>query len=185
MNKAKILALILLLSFVIPISVSAYSYPGYKWFQWPYNYVNVDIDPTGRNAAENLAITSAMMTWRNAKAKFLYLDTTTKSNHDFRYYNDSGSSILARTYISLSIWGYINNMYIEVNAAKPWATNGSSSAYDFQNMAVHELGHGLQLGDISNNSEATMYYSMAKGETKKRTLDVDDVNGIKSIYGSL
>jgi predicted Zn-dependent protease len=40
-------------------------------------------------------------------------------------------------------------------------------AYDFENMAAHELGHGLKLNH-SGEIEATMYESMSLGETKKK-----------------
>ncbi len=184
MIKIKKSLILALLALILPVSALAYSYSGYKWFQWPGTIVTVDIDPTGRNQAENLAIMNAMSVWRNAGAKFYYVDTTTSGN-DFGYYYNSGTSTLAYNYIDVDWLGYITKTYVRVNTYYPWATDGSPLAYDFESMAAHELGHGLRLSDISNYTEATMYQSMAKGETKKRTLDTDDVNGIKYIYGSL
>ncbi len=184
MNKIKNQFIFTLLVLIFPLSALAYSYSGYKWFQWPFTTVTVDIDPTGRNNAENLAIVNAMSVWRNAGAKFYYVDTTTSGNN-FGYYYDSNTRTLAYNHIDVDWLGYITKTYVRVNTYHPWSTNGSPLGYDFQSMAAHELGHGLRLDDISNYTEATMYQSMQTGETKKRTLDTDDINGIKYIYGSL
>ena len=56
---------------------------------------------------------------------------------------------------------------------------------DLQNIATHELGHGLGLGDLydSSASEETMYGYSTEGETKKRTLDIGDIAGIQKLYG--
>lgn len=182
MIKIKKLFILTLLTLILPLSAFAYSYSGYKWFQWPGTIVTVDIDPTGRNQAENLAIMNAMSAWRNAGAKFYYVDTTTSGNDFGYYYQISGD--LAYNRIETDLLGYITRTYVRVNTYYSWSTNGDQNSFDFESMAVHELGHGLRLLH-SSDTEATMYYSMPVGETKKRTLDTDDVNGIKYIYGSL
>lgn len=183
MFKIKNLIFVLfLVSLIAPASTLAYSYSGYKWFQWPGVTVTVDIDPIGRNTAEELAIRNAMSAWSNAGAKFYYVDTTTSGN-DFGYYYEA-SSTLAYNQIETDWLGYITRTYVRVNTYHPWATNGDVNSYDFGSMATHELGHGVRLGH-STDTEATMYSAMPKGETKKRTLETDDKNGIKYIYGNL
>ncbi len=52
---------------------------------------------------------------------------------------------------------------------------------DLLNTLVHEVGHFIGL-DHTPVSEATMYASAAEGETKKRTLEQDDIDGICHIY---
>ncbi|MFP4600525.1 MAG: matrixin family metalloprotease [Persicimonas sp.] len=52
---------------------------------------------------------------------------------------------------------------------------------DLLNTLVHEVGHFIGL-DHTPVSEATMYASAAEGETKKRTLEQDDIDGICYIY---
>ncbi len=61
-----------------------------------------------------------------------------------------------------------------------------SSVMDWQNIATHEIGHGLGLGDIYNSacSEVTMYGYSTEGETKKRTLEPADINGLQELYGN-
>jgi hypothetical protein len=57
---------------------------------------------------------------------------------------------------------------------------------DIQNVVTHEAGHFFGLGH-SNVRDATMYSQASVGETAKRKLKEDDINGICAIYppGSL
>lgn len=59
-----------------------------------------------------------------------------------------------------------------------------STLMDFLNIGVHETGHGAGLGDVYETacSEVTMYGYSAYGETKKRTLELQDVNGLHKLY---
>jgi len=61
---------------------------------------------------------------------------------------------------------------------------GDISVMDLQNIATHELGHGLGLDDLydSSASEETMYGYAQNGETKKRTLYNGDIAGIQELY---
>jgi len=52
---------------------------------------------------------------------------------------------------------------------------------DVQNTVTHEAGHSLGL-DHTPDPDATMYASAPSGETSKRTLAQDDINGICAIY---
>jgi hypothetical protein len=51
----------------------------------------------------------------------------------------------------------------------------SSSEYDFETVAVHELGHGHQLGHVIS-SGAIMHYSISNG-TSNRSLSTNDLAG--------
>lgn len=164
---------------VFPATTLAYS-TGPSWFRIPGTIKTVDIDPIGQNLAQELAIRNAMSSWSNAGAEFYYIDNTTSGNN-FGYYYDGGTNTLAYNYIEQNWLGYITSTYVRVNTAKPWATDGNGYSYDFESMAVHELGHGLRLNG-SSETEATMYESMGLGETKKRSLHSDDNNGINAMY---
>jgi predicted Zn-dependent protease len=56
---------------------------------------------------------------------------------------------------------------------------------DLQNIATHELGHGLGLNDLyeSAASEETMYGYSTYGEMSKRSLFIGDIAGIHDLYG--
>ena len=62
--------------------------------------------------------------------------------------------------------------------------NGSPTAFDVTDIATHEFGHWLVLGDLYRPSTRllTMYGYSAEGETYKDTLGTGDVLGIQTIY---
>jgi MYXO-CTERM domain-containing protein len=55
-------------------------------------------------------------------------------------------------------------------------------AIDVQNTVTHEAGHTLGLDHPPDHPEAAMYASGPSGETSKRILAADDIQGICSIY---
>lgn len=59
------------------------------------------------------------------------------------------------------------------------------SLMDIQNIATHEIGHGLGLGDLysSSNTLQTMYGYSVNGEIIKRDLFDGDTLGIQKLYG--
>lgn len=65
-----------------------------------------------------------------------------------------------------------------------WSATGEANKMDFENIATHELGHAVGLGDLYNTecSEQTMYGYAGYGETKKQTLEAGDIAGIKKLY---
>lgn len=58
-------------------------------------------------------------------------------------------------------------------------------AFDLRNAATHEAGHSLVLRDLTESvySEMTMYGDTVEGETKKRSLEWGDIEGIHYLYG--
>ncbi len=57
----------------------------------------------------------------------------------------------------------------------------SASQYDFESVALHELGHGHQLAHSINNA-AVMHYTIAPG-VSKRSLDATDLSGGNYVQG--
>ncbi len=56
---------------------------------------------------------------------------------------------------------------------------------DLQNIATHEIGHGIGLADLyaAAASEETMYGYADYGELKKRDLNTGDIAGLHTLYG--
>lgn len=105
-------------------------------------------------------------------------------------FSDSAIAVTTTTFSQKT--GEIVDADIEFNASafpftavdgspcKPGQVHGCV-ATDVQNTATHEIGHFLGL-DHSTVRVSTMYASAPVGETSKRTLDRDDIEGICAIY---
>jgi len=59
-----------------------------------------------------------------------------------------------------------------------------SGGMDLQGVACHELGHSLGLGHSSSGS-ATMYAYVSGSGTPQRSIQSDDINGVRYIYGGM
>jgi hypothetical protein len=93
------------------------------------------------------------------------------------YYSDSLEIIeFGIVFNKLYAWG------IDPDGEGPITIN----AFDIQNVATHEAGHVLSLNDLYMDEacELTMYGYTSIGETKKQSLGLGDINGVKYIYGA-
>jgi len=172
---------------------SGYSYTGYHWAssKIPVGYY---VNTAGGPAGALSGVQAGFLAWNGAGAmfSFQYLGTTTQQ-YDFDGYNtvswgyiDGPGHILAEAVF----WYYRPSMELSecdilFDSSDTWATDGSATKYDVQNIAAHESGHWLVLLDLydSQYSEMTMYGYVSLGETKKRTLEWGDIAGILFIYG--
>lgn len=93
------------------------------------------------------------------------------------------------------IWGYFSgppqtrrivefDILFDIDFAWGDATD-DSTVIDLQNIATHELGHGVGMGDLYDTvcADETMYGYSDFGEMKKRTLNTGDITGIQKLYG--
>lgn len=65
-----------------------------------------------------------------------------------------------------------------------WSATGEAGKMDFWNIAIHELGHSIGLGDLytAECSQETMYGYASEGEINKRDLNAGDITGISKLY---
>ncbi len=65
-----------------------------------------------------------------------------------------------------------------------WSSAGEADKMDFENIATHELGHSVGLGDLydATCSQETMYGYADYGEIIKRDLNTGDIAGIGVLY---
>lgn len=63
------------------------------------------------------------------------------------------------------------------------ACGPTETHFDLRNVVTHEAGHFLGLSH-SADANATMYYRADPGETSKRSLAQDDIDGLCAIYGA-
>ncbi len=162
-----------------------------KWRNPDATYlINTSVGPSGSLSA----IQEGMQTWTDlgpSEFVFIFGGTTTSTAHGI---NDGDNivtfgSLGAGTVAENRFWynvptGRILDSDIQFNTYYTWSTDGSSGTMDVQNVGTHEHGHSLCLVDLydSADSQKTMYGNVAYGETKKRTLHQDDIDGITYLY---
>jgi hypothetical protein len=164
--------------FSSPFVTNAYSYPGIKWSSYP---VSVDVTDASFPSSWTTPLAHAMSTWNAASSPFYF--NVGSSGHQVKCANKGNNSVPAST-ITTYQGSQITDCDTTFNTYYSWSTSGGAGAYDVQNVATHELGHWLYLGDLygGGDTEKTMYGYTSLGETKKRTLETDDLNGINYIY---
>lgn len=163
-----------------------------KWFD-PYvtYYINTSGGPSGHLSS----IQTAMQTWTNVSSSYFSLIYNGETQSNNNGVND-GINIIGfgpmdndGTLAINHLWYYSNSgeiidSDIKFNTVYSWDTYGSQNAYDVQSVATHELGHTSGLADLYSevDSEKTMYGYSAIGETNKRSLHQDDLDGITYLY---
>jgi hypothetical protein len=164
--------------------------------KWDTGNVTFHINTSEGPTQSLFAIQLAMQTWTDVNTSyftFVYGGTTTSTAYGA---NDDGINIVVfgpmgatgvlaeNTFWYYADSGYIIDSDIKFNTDYTWGTDGSAGIYDVQNVGTHELGHSLSLDDIYDaaDSEKTMYGYVSAGETKKRTLHQDDIDGISYLY---
>ena len=190
-----ILALTVLVLLFSAIPSFSFLYDGYHWddsdlpVRWEINQ-----DGTADCTGEFDAVRAGYQTWENVSGSYFtetYLGTTSGGlvydGHNVVSWGESeGGDTLA------ICWTWYNTITLEIVECDiefqdnhTWSSTGETGKFDVQNIATHEFGHTLLLGDLYGpavDSEKTMYGLSSEGETKKRTLHQDDIDGIRHIY---
>ncbi|KAH0973015.1 hypothetical protein GBA52_025171 [Prunus armeniaca] len=74
------------------------------------------------------------------------------------------------------------NGRLHYDADERFSVGAVSGAYDFETIALHEIGHLLGLGH-SSVQEAIMFPSVRSGVTQQ-SLHGDDIQGIQALYNT-
>jgi hypothetical protein len=166
-----------------------------KEIKWEVPSASYLLNTSGGPSGSLESIQAAMRTWSDVPTssfEFVYGGTTTSSSHG----NNDGQNIVTFDHMGSNgtlaenvywydvVTGQILDSDIRINTSYSWSASGSPGDYDVQNIATHELGHSLSLDDLYDvaDAEKTMYGFASAGETKKRTLDPDDMAGIARLY---
>jgi hypothetical protein len=177
---------------VMPRGVVAYATNGAVWnvSSVPYsiNTTNMDlpeasVEPAVRAGADLWALQS------NASIGLIYSgrSTQTSTGNDglnlvvFR--NASSGSAIATTYWWSSGGRIIDADIVFWDAAFRFfsGSNGCSGGFYIEDIAAHEFGHALGLGH-STVTGATMYPSVSSCNAGNRTLEADDIAGVRFLY---
>ena len=168
-----------------------------KIIKWNTNTVTYYVNTSGGPSDSLAAIQAAMQTWTDVPSssfRFVYGGpaTNTVRNPDdginiIYFGKKRNKARVARNYVR---WnkesGKLYDSDIVFNTAHKLsaADKCPEDSYDIQGVLTHELGHSLTLNELykQTHEEKTMYWKENKGDTKKRTLDQDDVDGISYLY---
>jgi len=171
-----------------------------RWTVLPVNYV---INPTNpQNLSESFvcsAVTTSAETWDTATSKELFTDyitcsidyTATYGVQDYQNAITFGNYPTEGVIAVTTVWYNPATKAIvefDVMFDTDWTWGDAtvtSTVMDLQNIATHELGHGVGLTDVYDSvcSAVTMFGYSDYGETIKRTLETPDVTGLQILYG--
>ena len=186
-----------------------YKYSGIHWAEAAVDYW-VEDDVSAEFVA---AIDSAFNEWEGTDASInfenggdfdgvpsTYVDAgSTNGMNEIAWLEFSLYDLPSNAIGVTSVWynagtGLIVEVDMAMNGDLPWVQNtvigepneaeGELGYYDVQNIATHEVGHWLMLGDLYNKpaKQHTMYGYGAMAEVKKRSLESGDIAGILVIY---
>jgi hypothetical protein len=154
----------------------------------------MSVNQSGTNdcGGEFKALFFSGRTWNNVSGSYFYFDRRTPTLNNRHAGSNDGYNQISwdpaspSEYIAVTYnygWLFINETDISFNSNYDWNCLGNPSwtEMDVQNIATHELGHSLGLGH-SSYSTATMYAYANYGETQKRSLHWDDIDGIEYLY---
>jgi hypothetical protein len=164
--------------------------------KWGTNTVAYYVNTSGGPAGCLAAIQAAMKTWTDVPSssfRFMYGGHATSTAYNI---NDGVNIIcfrkmgnkanVARNFIHHDASGKICDSDIVFNTDHKFSATDAcpKNCYDIQNVLTHELGHSLSLNELKKRiyADKTMYWKEMKGETKKRSLDMDDIEGIAFLY---
>jgi hypothetical protein len=167
-----------------------------KDIKWGSGSASYYINPAGGPKNSPQAVLDAMQTWSSvptADFDFFGVESTSPCTGSYQAENGicfgaiNEPGVVAQN----SFWynpatGEMLHSEIVFNTKYKWSIGGSASSFDVQNIITHELGHTLSLQDEYSVSQSanTMYGYASYNETKKRTLEADDLAGICYLYPS-
>ena len=161
--------------------------------------VNINVYTGGEPILETFeAIESGFTVWDDETGTFLYGSITKKENGSWPGIALDGENTVAWGAID-GLGGIIGVTYywyytatkemvefdIVLDSEESWSLTGEEDTFDVQNIATHEAGHTLVLGDLRSPKDGalTMHAYTWLGDTVKRTLGSGDISGVQAIYG--
>lgn len=188
-----------------PKSPSCYKFltPGKSPIRWQTLPVNYAINPTNPQGLEETFITGAVSvsaeTWDAVTGKELMSDTYAVDSTTVYGIQDYTNAISFGDYPTAGVIAVTAVWYNPATKAivefdimfdTDWVWGDAvvdPTAMDLQNIATHELGHGVGLADVYETAcgGVTMYGYSDYGEIQKRTLEQPDITGLQKLYGGL
>jgi len=176
-----------------------YVLTGYKWPSTPVTYaINHGSIPAGLiKTAVSDAIKTSAETWDAATGAELFKDAVSDTTAAYGVYDQTNAVTFAPIASSgtIAVTMYWFNRKTKAllefdmcfNTNYPWGISGSTSGtfMDIRNIATHEFGHSVGLGDLykTTTADLTMYGYANYNEINKTSLEAGDIAGIQFLYG--
>jgi hypothetical protein len=169
----------------------AYMADGVTWAQPQMSYRVNSANANLAAAAVEAAVRSGADAWQEQTGafRFTYAGTSSQTGTSsdgtnlVLFRNAANGSAVASTYVwstnmrvvdaDIVFWGGDFNFFA--------GSSGCSGGFYIEDIAAHEFGHALGLGH-STAAAATMYPSTSTCNTQNRTLDPDDISGVRALY---
>lgn len=171
---------------------TCYKLLGYRWGDVIQYSIQVSASP---ELATPIKVSAK--TWDNQTGKALFSDTfpstsgKTWGQRDYvnlvTYGDDPREGVIAVTSTWYTLgrtkWAVESDILFDTDFN--WDPATDSPSMNLQNIATHEIGHTLGLGDLYVDSckDVTMYGYSYEGDTAKSTLELPDITGIQKLYG--
>lgn len=154
---------------------------------WPNYYANYTIDANTIPTGWQNSIDSAANTWTNVTPSHFVFSNLAGTDNVISKGALADLDQLALTSVYATSTTPITKVVTVFSDTKPFDTGNppASGNYSVENVMTHEFGHWLYLIDIydlQNCGEVTMYGYVAIGETKKISLEAADQNAINWQY---
>jgi len=178
---------------LLPVTPLAYVTNGVHWATIPVPY---RLNPANQDglpiAAVEASVKNGADTWQvqsGAPVGFQFVGLSTDnmvsldSTNLVMFRNQSNGAAIATTYTWMSNSDIIEFDMVFWDAGFTFYTGSTGCAGGFyiEDIAAHEFGHALGMAH-STVPSATMYPSTPPCNTSLRTLDDDDIAGIRSLY---
>lgn len=178
---------------------SCYKLMGVKWKALPVSY---NINPTNSGLSDTFvvdAVSAGAEQWDSFTATELFNDNPSVDYSAYFGNQNFVNAVSFGDYPQDGVIGVTRIWYTRVgkrivefdimfDTDFQWGDASSTTApvMDLQNIATHELGHGIGLSDVyqTSCSQVTMYGYSSYLEMIKRTLEAPDITGLRILYGN-